>query len=310
MTNKKSILSLAFSIIVMISMAACKHSGLFSPESSEFVSTIPEINSDDVMVHMKTSGGTLGLDQDLFILKNRQMVIYDNYPDNGSLYRTLSQDEFDEIRQLFVENYFYSQRNAIDSELKGGDTLYEITYQQEDFKHSITANYNQASEPIQVIINTLTEKQKELKNSLKMVINTSSAEVRQGETVWLTLRLENHSDQDVVLNADSSRIYNFIIYEIDEGSFTDLSDKNVVWSYSLDGDHEALQDFGYLDAGAGLDSNKVESSSSAFTFRPVEWNGFTNDKSRQVVGRVAIIAELFTNPGGKSRAVQIVLKER
>ncbi|MCA9734158.1 MAG: hypothetical protein H6696_09190 [Deferribacteres bacterium] len=284
------IVVLALSAFVLT--ISCEHDGLFSHTEPEPVTTIPDINSDEVIVHLKISGGSTGIEHDLFILKNRTLEIYDNYPDNGSLNRILSQEEMDQLRLLFSDNNFFSIQNELDESTDSPALLYEITYKQDDLVHTIATNSSEASNRARAILDALLVYFNELRESLNILLETDKTEITTSRYLRMVMQVENNSDRDLELVYMQGQAFDYVVYQISDNQFTSLEPKDEIWRWSLNYNDELVE------KKLSIPAHQMRE------FKEVVWNIQTDEKE-QIRGMVAIVGELVSTPGGKSRAIQI-----
>ncbi len=283
-------------IILLIIFAvfghACEHPNLFNDSEPEPVTTIPEVNSDEVIIHMKITGGPAAADHDLFIQNNRSLIIFDNYPDNGSLNRTMTAAEFDGLRQIFSENNFFSLQNEFAENDAADALLYEITFKQADLVHSITADYATASARARTIIDALLLHFNNLRNSLQIRLTTDKTEISTNRFLQIAMRVENRSDNELELIYTQGQAFDYVVYRISDSRITNLSVDNEVWRWSLNFSSSPVE-------------KRLKIAPHQFEeFDKVTWNVQTDDKSR-VTGLVAIVGELVSTPGGRSQTIQV-----
>ncbi|KAA3658821.1 MAG: hypothetical protein DWQ10_10330 [Calditrichaeota bacterium] len=273
-------------------VTSCEHKNLFSHSEPEPVTTIAEIDSDEVIVHLKMSGGSSDLDHDLFILKNRTLQIYDNYPDNGSLNRVLSQPEMDALRLIFSENNFFSLQNELVEASIPDHLLYELTYKQDDLVHTVATDYTNASNRARTIIDALLVHYNDLRTSLNIHLSTDKTEVSSSRYLSMVLQVENNSDRDLELVYMQGQAFDYVVYHIRDHQFTSLEPDDEIWRWSLNFYVEPIEKV------LSIPAHEIKE------FKEVIWNVQTDEKDH-VSGMVAVVGELVSTPGGKSQAIQV-----
>ncbi|KAA3616503.1 MAG: hypothetical protein DWQ05_12295 [Calditrichaeota bacterium] len=278
--------------LLVLSIQSCERPGVFNHTEPEPVTSIPEVNSDEVIIHLKIKGGPEGFDHDLFVLNNRVLMIYDNYPDNGSLNKVLTQIEMNDLRSLFSENNFFSLQNELAASDAGKNILYEVTFKQDDLVHTIIADYNTASVRARIIIDALLLHFTNLRSSLKIELITDKTEITTARFLRLVMKVENQSDSELELVYTQGRAVDYVVYQINDNQFNTLEPDNELWRWSLNFSVNPVE-------------KRLKIAAHQFTeFEEITWNVQTDEKT-MVKGWVAVVGELVSTPGGRSPTIPI-----
>lgn len=279
-------------LLSLIIFFGCEHPGIYKRDGSGMTRFISAGDSEDVLIHMKMRDDSIRLVHDLFILNDHSLMIFNDYPDKGSLARNLSPAEFNAILQVIHENNFFNLQNNLGVADDTKSIFYEITYQQGDLVHSISAYSSTISDRGRRIIEALNLLDTNLRNSLEIKLTTDKLELNAGESLQIGIGFKNHLENEIVVTYPEGQVFDLVFYRSSEAQSTDLGSGDEILRLNLDFRKEPVE-------------KQLKVAPYRFALLSnFRWNMSMNERD-MLNGTVTIVGELLTTPGGTSQTMQI-----
>ncbi|RMF68010.1 MAG: hypothetical protein D6743_04020 [Calditrichaeota bacterium] len=271
-------------LIPALTAFGCDFLTVFGNESTAGKSAPPA----EEILSVEITGGFAGVYQ-TFLVDEAGRAVFTDMGTAAAWEMTLTPAGLDALRRLFLENGFFQLRGDYFSGVVDAN-FYSITFSHNSRTNHVRTDYFGAPPNLKWIvdgINALIAKIENARPALELRL--SRQEIEAGESVDLTLLVENRSTETQRLHFATGQIFDFLVQR--DGPPGDFDDPQLLWNWAHD--RVFTQNTWFLDLAPG--------ESRSYT---VTWDGRDN-AGEQVTGEVLVAAKLVSSPGGSPARVRL-----
>ena len=276
---------IALLLIPTLAAFGCDFLTVFGNDQSTAGKSVPPAQE---ILSVEITGGLAGVYQ-TFLVDEAGRAVFTDMGTGAAWRMTLSPAGLDALRRLFLENGFFQLHGDYFGDVVDAN-FYSITFTYNARTNHVRTDYFGAPPNLKWIvdgISTLIAKIENARPALELQL--SREEIDAGESVDLTLLVENRSSETQRLHFATGQIFDFFV--LGDGGAESFDDPQVLWNWAHD--RVFTQNTWFLDLAPG--------ESRSYT---VTWDGRDN-AGEQVTGEVLVGAELVSSPGGSPARVRL-----
>ncbi len=276
-------------LLVTLSLMACNAINIF--DGGDNGEPTEQNQTSGLLLSVRITGGLAGVNQELQVEENGTSSFDDSFLGDKRFTIELSESELADLDTLMLRNDFFLLEDEYIDPNVADAFLYEITYGGDDsVKTVLTDNFAAPTNLKSIVSGVNALAQKTRNNGLELTLQLSQSEIGSGETIDLTLTVENTTVQALLLNFSDGQIFDFTASRSNS-----TGQQKVFWNWAHDQAFTAALWEMQLEPG-GTKSYEVT------------WNGRDNS-GVQLSGELFMRADLVSLPGGRTEPQTLTIKE-